>query len=83
MQVGKTGSNFDSPEPFFHQYWLSPLLATDLLWAKQCIYLTQQIWFKKEKLILGWPKSSFRFYHAMAMKNPSELFGQSNIKRVC
>lgn len=41
MRVGKMHSNFDSPEPFFHQYWLSPLMVLDLLGAKKCIYLIQ------------------------------------------
>ena len=29
--------------------------------------------------ILGWPKSSFRFFHKMLQKNRNELFGQPNI----
>ena len=27
-------------------------------------------------LILGWPKSLFRFLHTILQKNPNELFGQ-------
>ena len=29
-------------------------------------------------LILGWPKSSFEFFHTILQKNPNELFGQLN-----
>ena len=29
--------------------------------------------------ILGWPKSSFGFFHEMVCKNLSELFGHPNI----
>ena len=28
--------------------------------------------------VLGWPKSSFRFFHKMLQTNPNELFGQLN-----
>ena len=28
--------------------------------------------------LLGWPKSSFRFFCNISWKNPNELFGQSN-----
>ena len=31
--------------------------------------------------ILGWSKSSFRFFHTVSQKNPNELLGQSNINR--
>ena len=30
-------------------------------------------------VILGWPKSSFRFFHKMLEKNPNKLSGQCNI----
>ena len=30
------------------------------------------------KHVLGWPKSSFRFFHKMLQKNPNESFGQPN-----
>lgn len=29
-------------------------------------------------LILGWPKSSFKFFRNILWKNPNELFGQPN-----
>ena len=28
------------------------------------------------RMVLGWPKSSFDFFHEMLQKNPSELLGQ-------
>ena len=28
--------------------------------------------------MLGWPKSSFRFFYNTTQKNPNELFGQPN-----
>ena len=34
--------------------------------------------YKVGILILGWPKSSFGFFHYMVQKNPNELFGQPN-----
>ena len=29
--------------------------------------------------VLGWPKSSFGFFHKMVQKNLNKLFGQPNI----
>ena len=34
---------------------------------------------KRKKMILGWPKRSFRFFHKIVWKNPNEYFGQPNI----
>ena len=31
------------------------------------------------KKILGWPKSSFGFFHKMLLENPNKLFGQPKI----
>ena len=33
-------------------------------------------------VLLGWLKSSFRFFHKMLQKNPNKLFGQLNIHGV-
>ena len=34
---------------------------------------------QKTLKILGWPKSSFGFFHRILGKNPNEFFGQPNI----
>lgn len=35
---------------------------------------------KEKKMILGWPKHLFRFFHKIVWKNPKECFGQPNIQ---
>ena len=37
------------------------------------------LYFKTFTKLLGWPKSSFGFFHNILQKNPNELFGQPNI----
>ena len=32
----------------------------------------------RDRVVLGWPKSSFRFFCNISQKNPNELFGQPN-----
>ena len=33
--------------------------------------------------LLGWPKTSFGFFHNILWKNPTEYFGQSNTLELC
>ena len=33
--------------------------------------------------LLGWPKTSFRFFHNILWKNPKEYFGQFSTLELC
>ena len=40
------------------------------------IIIISSWWIKPSIIILGWPKSSFGFFHKVLWKNPNKLFGQ-------
>ena len=73
MYLEKTIIQKDTCTPMF----TAPLFTIARTWKQSKPQSTEE-WIKK-MYILGWPKSSFGFFHNILQKNSKELFGQLNI----